>query len=147
VAALQDRLREELTASRKARKAALTLVLGTVLSDVENHHIALQRDLTDDDVVDVVRKAIRRRKEALEAFEAGGRAELAAQERAEIEALQDFVPASVADDEIRASVRAAIGAGAANLGAVMGRVVPQFKGRAEGSAINRIAREELGSSA
>ncbi|HVT40806.1 MAG TPA: GatB/YqeY domain-containing protein [Gemmatimonadaceae bacterium] len=144
---MRDRLREELQASRKARKTALTLVLGTVLADIENHQIALGRDITDDDVREVIRKAIKRRKESVAAFEKGGREELAARERAEADALALYLPAGVADDEIRAAVRAAIGGGAANLGAVMGSVVPQFKGRAEGSVINRIAREELGASA
>ena len=57
--------------------------------------------------------------------------------------LERYLPAQVSPDEIRTAVRAAIAAGANNLGAVMGRVVPQFKGRAEGSVINAIAREEL----
>jgi uncharacterized protein YqeY len=147
VAALLDRLRDDLNASRKARNKPLTLVLGTVLSDIENHHTSVQRDLTDGDVIDVLRKAIKRRRESLEAFEKGGRAELAAQEREEIRALDVYLPASVSDDEIRGAVRAAVAGGAANIGAVMGQVVPQYKGRAEGSTINRIAREELGKSA
>jgi uncharacterized protein len=147
VAALLDRLRGELQASRKARKAALTLVLGTVLSDIANHHISVKRDLTDDDVVEVLRRAIKRRKESIDAFDKGGRAELAARERAEVEVLSQYLPASVSDEEIRAAVRAAIAGGATTLGAVMGRVVPQFKGRAEGGVINGIAREELGTPA
>lgn len=147
MANLQDRLREELNASRKARNKPLTLVLGTVLADIENHHTAMQRELVDADVIDVLRKAIKRRRESLDAFEKGGRAELAAQEREEIRALEVYLPAAVADAELRAAVRTAIAAGAANIGAVMGKVVPQFKGRAEGSTINRIAREELGASA
>lgn len=144
MATLQDRLREELNASRKARNKPLTLVLGTVLADVENHHTAIQRDLTDADVIDVLRKAIKRRRESVEAFDKGGRTELAAQEREEIRALEVYIPASVSDDELREAIRAAIKGGAVNIGAVMGKVVPQFKGRAEGSTINRIAREELG---
>jgi uncharacterized protein len=144
MATLQDSLRDALNASRKARNKPLTLVLGTVLADVENHHTTVQRDLTDADVIDVLRKAIKRRRESLEAFEKGGRTELAAQEREEIRALEVYLPASVSDDDIRDAVRAAIAGGAANIGAVMGKVVPQYKGRAEGSTINRIAREELG---
>lgn len=147
MANVQAMLRDELNASRKARNKALTLVLGTVLADIENHHTAVQRDLDDADVVEVLRKAIKRRRESLEAFEKGGRAELAAQEREEIRALERYLPADVGDDELRAAVRAAIEGGAATLGAVMGRVVPQFKGRADGGTINRIAREELGASA
>lgn len=144
MASLQDRLRGELNASRKARNKPLTLVLGTVLADIENYHTTVQRDITDADVIEVLRKAIKRRRESLEAFEKGGRSELAAQEREEIRVLEVYLPASVSDDEIREAVRTAIKGGAANIGAVMGRVVPQYKGRAEGSTINRIAREELG---
>ncbi len=145
--ALQDRLREELTASRKSQNKPLTLVLGTVLSDVGNHEIAVKRDLTDDDVVEVLRRAIKRRRESVEAFEKGGRTELAAQERAEVAALERYLPASASEDDIRAAVKAAVAGGAANLGAVMGKVMPQFKGRADGGTINRIVREELGPAA
>ncbi|HEY5146461.1 MAG TPA: GatB/YqeY domain-containing protein [Polyangiaceae bacterium] len=147
MASLQDRLRGELNASRKARNKPLTLVLGTVLADIENHHTSVLRELTDADVIDVLRKAIKRRRESLDAFEKGGRTELAAQEREEIRVLDVYLPASVSDDELRDAVRAAIKGGATNIGAVMGKVVPQFKGRAEGSTINRITREELGASA
>ena len=141
---LQAQLRADLNAARKAQDKPLTLLLGTVLADVENHHIALKRDLVEGDIVDVLRRGIKRRKESVEAFEKGGRATLAAQERDEAAALERYLPAQVDDDEIRAAVRAAIAGGAANMGAVMGRVTPSFKGRAEGSTISRIVREELG---
>ena len=144
---LQDRLREDLNTSRKARNKPLTLVLGTVLADIENHHTTVERDITDTDVIDVLRKAIKRRRESFEAFEKGGRAELAAQEKSEIAALEGYLPAAVPEEEIRAAVRAAIAAGATNIGALMGKVNPQFKGRVEGSVVNRIAREELGTPA
>ena len=147
MAALADRLREDLNRSRKAQHKALTLLLGTVLSDIENQRILLRRDVTDDDVVEVIRRGIKRRRESVEAFDKGARPELAAQERGEISALEQYVPASAGDDDLRAAVNAAIAAGAANIGAVMGKVVPQFRGRAEGGTINRIAREELGTSA
>ena len=71
------------------------------------------------------------------------RDDLVAKERAELETLQGYLPAQVDDAEIRTAIQAAIAGGAANIGAVMGKVVPQFKGRAEGSTINAIAREEL----
>ena len=71
-------------------------------------------------------------------------ADLAGREQAEVTLLEKYLPAQVDPEELRAAVRAAIAAGATNLGAVMGKVVPQFKGRAEGSTISAIAREELG---
>ena len=144
MAALRDRLREELNASRKAQHKAVTLVLGSVLADIENYAIAQKRELTDDDIVEVLRKAVKRRRESVEAFEKGGRAELAAQEKLEIDTLDRFLPAQVSDDDLREAVRSAIAGGATTIGAVMGKVTPQFKGRAEGSTISRIAKEELG---
>ena len=143
VAQLLTRLQGDLVAARKAQDKARTLLLGTVISEAKNRRIELQRDLTDDDVADVVRKAIKRRRESIEMYAKGGREDLAEKERTEAAMLEAYLPAQVPDDELRAAVRAAIAGGAANIGAVMGKVMPQFKGRAEGGAINAIAREEL----
>ena len=143
MSALQARLQAELTAARKAQDKAATLLLGMTLSEVKNRSIELKRDLTDDDVIDVVRKAIKKRRESVELYEKAGRNELAAKERTEVTLLEKYLPPQVDPEEIRAAVRAAIAAGANNIGAVMGKVVPQFKGRAEGSAISVIVREEL----
>jgi uncharacterized protein YqeY len=143
MAALADRLQRDLNASRKSGDKARTLLLGTVIADVRNREIELRRDLTDDDVVEVIRRGIKKRRESIEMYGKGGRADLADKERAEVDALTGYLPAAVSDDELRAAVRVAIDAGAKNIGAVMGKVMPQFKGRAEGGAISAIAKEEL----
>jgi uncharacterized protein YqeY len=144
MSALQAQLQQELNASRKSQDKAATLLLGTTLSEIKNRSIELKRDLADDDVIDVIRKGIKKRRESIEMYEKGSRPELAAKERAEVTMLERYLPAQVSTDELRAAVRAAIAAGANNVGAVMGKVMPQFKGRADGSTINAIAREELG---
>ena len=133
----------DLNASRKAQDKAAILLLGTVLSEVKNRRIELRRDPNDDDVIDVLRKAIKKRRESIEMYDKAGRADLADKERSEAQALEKYLPPQVGDEEIRTAVRAAISSGAANIGAVMGKVLPQFKGKAEGGAINAIAREEL----
>ena len=143
MAALLDRLQQDLTAARKSGNKAGVIVLGMTISEVKNREIELKRDVTDDDVVDVVRKAIKRRREAIDMYLSASRHDLVANERAELATLEGYMPAQVDPEEIRKAVRAAIEGGAANIGAVMGKVVPQFKGRAEGSTINAIAREEL----
>jgi uncharacterized protein len=143
VSALLIRLQADLTTARKAQDKPGTLLLGTILADIKNKKIELRRDLTDEDVVEVLRKGIKRRRESIEAYDKGGRADLSDKERAEVTALEQYLPAQVGDHEIRAAVRAAIAGGAANIGAVMGKVMPQFKGRDEGGTINAIAREEL----
>jgi uncharacterized protein YqeY len=142
-AALLARLQDDLPAARKAQNKAMVLLLGTILADARNREIELKRDLTDDDVVEVLRRGIKRRRESVEMYDKGGRTDLAATERAELDALTAYLPASVDDTEIRAAVVAAIEGGAANVGAVMVKVMSQFKGRSEGSVINAIVREEL----
>ena len=137
------RLQTDLNASRKAKDKAGTLLLGTILADIKNRRIELMRDLTDDDARDVLRKGIKRRREAIEMYDKAARTDLASRERNEVTRLESYLPAAIGDDEIRAAVRAAIASGATTIGALMGKVMPQFKGRADGSAINRIAREEL----
>ncbi len=138
------RLQGDLNASRKAQDKSATLLLGTVLSEVKNRRIELRRDPEDNEVVDVLRKAIKKRRESVEMYDKAGRGDLADKERAEAQALGKYLPPAPGDDEIRAAVRAAIEGGAPNIGAIMGKVLPQFKGRAEGGTINAIAREELG---
>jgi uncharacterized protein len=140
---LLERLQQDLGTARKARNQAAVIVLGTAISDVKNREIELRRDVTDDDVVEVIRKSIKRRREAIELYLTAKRDDLVSKERVELDTLEGYLPAQVDDAEIRAAVRAALAGGATNIGAVMGRVVPQFKGRAEGSTINAIAREEL----
>jgi uncharacterized protein YqeY len=143
VPTLQERLQSDLNTARKAQDKPLVLLLGTILADVKNRRIELRRDPTDEDVVDVLRKGVKRRRESIEAYDKGGRPELADKERAEIERLEVYLPAEAGDDEIRAAVRQAIGSGATQMGAIMGKVMPVLKGRADGSRINAIAREEL----
>jgi uncharacterized protein YqeY len=140
---LLSRLQAELTAARKAQDKAAVLLLGTTVSEVKNREIEVKRELTDDDVVDVIRRGIKKRRESIDLYDKAGRTELADKERAEVTLLERYLPAQISSDEIRAAVRAAIAGGANNVGAVMSKVMPQLKGRAEGSAINAIAREEL----
>ena len=140
---LQERLQADLATARKARDKAGTLLLGTVLSDIKNRRIELGHELSDEEVRDVLRRAVKRRRESVEAFQKAGRQELADNEGAEVTRLSTYLPANVSDDEIRDAARAAVAGGAASIGAVMGVLMPRFRGRAEGATINRIAREEL----
>jgi len=140
---LAEQLRAALNAARKDRDQHRTLLYSTILSDIGNRDIELGHALEDAEVVEVLRRGIKRRRESVEAFRAGGRGEAADKEQFEITELEKYLPPAVPEEEIRAAVRAAIAAGAKDLGAVMKSAMPQFKGRAEGKDVNRIAREEL----
>jgi uncharacterized protein len=143
VADLAATLRAALVAARKSQNKDRTLVLGTILANLKNRELELQRAPADDDVVDVLRKGIKLRREAVEQYTKAGRQDLADNETAQIRVLEEFLPPEADAAEIRAAVREAIAAGARDIGKVMGAVLPRFKGRADGKAVNQIAREEL----
>ncbi|HEX5819782.1 MAG TPA: GatB/YqeY domain-containing protein [Gemmatimonadales bacterium] len=132
-----------MNAARKAQDKDRTRVLGTVLSSLKNREIELRQDLTDADVVEVLRKQIKLRRDAVEQFEKAGRMELAEADARQIRVIEEFLPPEVDPAEIRAAVRAAMADGTTEMGKVMGKVMPAFKGRADGKVINQIVREEL----
>ena len=143
---LADRLRAAMNAARKQRDQARTLLLSTILSDVKNREIELSRTPTDDETTEVLRRGIKKRREAVDVYEKAGRAAAAAVEAAEIKVLESYLPAAVPPDDIRAAVREAIASGAGDMGKVMAAVMPKFKGRADGKLVNQIVREELAGS-
>jgi len=143
MASLGERLQAALIEARKSRDQARTLLFSTVLADLKNREFELHHSPSDEEALDVVRRGIKKRREAAEQFAAAGRADRAAVEEAEIGALQAFLPPPASTEEIRTAIRAAIAGGAGDLGKVMGQVMPQFRARADGKVINQIAREEL----
>jgi uncharacterized protein len=143
VSGVPERLRAAMNEARKQRDQPRTILLSTILADLKNRDLELSRPPSDDEAVEVVRRGIKRRREAAEMYTAGHRPELAEKELWEVQVLETFLPAGVDPVEIRAAVRAAIAAGARDLGKLMGQVMPQFKGRADGKLVNQIVREEL----
>ena len=132
--------------ARKQRDQARTLLLSTILSDLQNREIELKHPATDDETAEVLRRGVKRRRESVEAYEKGKRDDLAARERAEVKMLEEFLPAAVSEGDIRAAVRDAIAGGAKDMGPLMAKIMPQFKGRADGKLVNQIVREELAGS-
>jgi uncharacterized protein len=145
MSSLLTRIETALNDARRATDKPATLLLGTILSDIRNRALELTRELTDDDVAEVIRRGIKRRRESVEMFTSGGRHDLAAKEAAEVAILERYLPPQVSTDELRAAVREAVTQGATTVGAVMAKVMPAFKGRAEGGTISAIVREELAS--
>jgi uncharacterized protein YqeY len=142
-ATLLARLQRDQATARRDQQKDRVVLLGMIIAEVRNREIELRRDATDDDVIEVIRKGIKKRRESVEMYAKAGRSDLQDKEQAEIAALEGYLPAAVDPAEIRAAVEAAVAGGAANVGAVMARVMPAFKGRVDGSVINAIAREAL----
>ena len=122
---LTGTLRAALNAARKAQDKERTLVLGTILANLKNREIELRRPATDEEVMDVLRKGIKIRREAIEQYSAT-RPDLAAAETAQIKVLEEFLPAAVDPAEIRTAIRQAIEGGAKDIGKVLGQVLPKY---------------------
>ncbi|MCC6429382.1 MAG: GatB/YqeY domain-containing protein [Gemmatimonadaceae bacterium] len=142
-ASLLVRLQADQAAARRAQEKDRVMLLGMVISELKNREIELRRDATDEDITDVIRKAIKRRRESVELYQKANRQDLVDKESFELKALEQYLPAQIDPEAIRAAVRDAIVGGAANVGAVMAKVMPLFKGKADGNTINAIVREEL----
>jgi len=145
---LSDRLAAAMRDAMRARDEQRTQTLRMAMAAAHNLKIERRRDLTDDEVVDVLTKQVKQRRESIEMYRAGGREDRAAAEEAEAVILAEFLPEQLGEAEVEALARAAIaesGASSpADLGRVMGRLSPQTRGRADGRLVSDVVRRLLG---
>lgn len=150
MAELKDRLRTDLTTAMKARDTVRTRTLRSALTAVSTAEVAgrASRELSDDEVVKVLAREAKRRREAADAFDAAGRAEQASAERAEGDVLDAYLPAQLGDGELAAIVADGIAESGASgpraMGQVMKVVTPKIAGRAEGARVAAEVRRQLG---
>jgi uncharacterized protein len=144
---LQDRIESAMRDAMRARDARRTQTLRMAMSAAHNREIELGQPLADEDYVEILGRQVKQRRESIEAFRTGGRDAMAANEEAEAGILAEFLPEPLSEGELEAIVRAAItdtgATSAADLGKVMGRVVPHTKGRADGKALSDLVRRLL----
>jgi uncharacterized protein len=147
---LKDRLQSDLTTAMKSRDELRTATLRMALTAVRMEEVSGKsaRELDDAEVVTVLGRESKKRREAAEAFDGAGRPDRADRERAEGEVLAGYLPAQLSDDDLRDLVTAAIGEtgaeGPRGIGAVMRVVSPQTAGRAEGGRVAAEVRHQLG---
>jgi uncharacterized protein YqeY len=148
---LKDQLRADLTTAMKARDETRTRTLRMALTSISTEEVSgsAAHDLTNDEVIKILTREAKRRREAASAFADAGREDQAAAERAEERVLVDYLPAQLDDDELAAMVAAAIAesgaSGPGGIGQVMKLVTPRVAGRAEGSRVAAQVRSQLGS--
>jgi uncharacterized protein YqeY len=149
MAELKNRLRADLTVSMKARDELRTRTIRMALTSITTEEVAgaTARELSDDEVVTVLTKEAKKRRDAAEAFDAAGRTERAAAERAEGEVLAAYLPAQLSDAELAGLVAAAIAetgaSGMSAMGQVMKVIRPQVAGRADGARVAAEVRRLL----
>lgn len=149
---LKQQLQEDLTAAIRARDDLRSGTIRLTLAAITKEEVAgkTARELSEDEVLQVITREAKKRREAAEAFEQGGRTESAARERAEGEVLAEYLPKQLSDEELVAIVTAAVAEAAASgaegpraMGAVMKLVNPKVKGLAEGGRVAAAVKEAL----
>ena len=146
---MDERIKQDLKNAQLSRDEVCVSTLRLLLSEVTNTRIQKGEDLKDEDIISVVQREIKKRKESAEAFHTAGRAESAEKEEAEMKILQDYLPAQLSNEELTKIVEDTINELGANSPADMGKVIGAVMGKvgqsAEGSAVSSIVKQRLSS--
>jgi uncharacterized protein YqeY len=141
---IQNDLREAIKSREKQRLSALRMLT----AELRNKEIAQKEPLTEDTVLQVIQKQVDKHQDSINQFSRAGRTDLADKERTQMNFLQEYLPEPLSKEEVSRIVVDTVeelgATGLKDLGRVMGKVMPEIRGRYDGSEVNKIAREKLG---
>ncbi|MFN8639857.1 MAG: GatB/YqeY domain-containing protein [Dehalococcoidia bacterium] len=146
---LAERFRAELTDAVRARDAFRRDTLRLIIAAIDNARIEARHDLSDDEVLRVLRREAKQRRDSMQEYAKGNRADLVAQEEAELHVIESYLPPELSDEELRAAAAAVVAevgaSGQGDIGKVMGPLLKRVGDRADGRRANEVVRELLGS--
>ena len=146
---IKETLKNDLTEAIRSSDKLVSGTIRMVLTAITNEEVSGKeaRVLTDDEVITVLSREAKKRREASEEFAKAGRTDKAAEEKAEGEVIARYLPAQLSEDEIKALIAAAVAstgaAGPADMGKVMGAIKPQIAGKADGSLVSSLVKAAL----
>lgn len=148
---IKEKILNDIKESMKAKQADRLRVLRSLKAKLMEKEISERKggeaNISNEQAVEVLMKAAKQRKESIEQFEKGGRDDLAAKEKKELEVIDDYLPKMMSEDEIRTKAINKIdelgASGMEDMGKVMGALMPELKGKADGSLISSVVKEEL----
>ena len=145
--ALRERLNDDLKSAMRAGDAPRRTVLRYLLSAIHNQEIEKKAELDDEAITALLGRQAQQRRDSIEAFRKGGRDDLVAKEEAELTLIAEYLPEQLTDEEVRELAAKAIadtGAeGPRDMGRVMGALMPQVRGRADGKTVSAVVSELL----
>ncbi len=146
----KQQLQENLKQSMLAKDELKTSVLRLLLSAINYYEIqkgGAGYEASDEDVLTIIQKEVKQRRDSIEQYKAGNRPDLADKEQKELEILQTYLPAQMSEEEIRNLVKEAISQTSAtsisDMGRIMGALMPKIKGKADGTLVSQIVKTEL----
>jgi hypothetical protein len=144
---VEAKLLDDMKAAMKSGDKVAVETLRMIRSQLKNASIAKGKDLSEEDVIDVLSNEAKKRKESLELFKQGRREDLAEKEQQELNIITSYLPAALSEDEVSGIIDKAVvevGAqGMQDMGKVMGKVMPEVKGRADGKAVQELVKKKL----
>mgnify|MGYP001082697637 CR=1 FL=1 len=147
---LKSRLNQDLKEALKAKDEVKLRTVRMLLTAIKNLEVEKMTLATDEDILQIMSKEIKKRQEAIEMYEKGGRQDLAQAERQEIEVIQSYMPKQLSEEEIKEIAKKVISElnlkGPKDVGVAMKAIMPQVKGRADGKLVNKIVSELLSGS-
>jgi len=142
---LLEKIQKDLAEALKSKKEVVVSTLRLLLSEIHNRQIEKQAELTDEDVVAVIRKGVKQRQEAIEAYQKGSRQDLADKEKQEAEILSNYLPQEITAEELEKITKEVINelgaSGPADFGKVMGVVMDKVKGRIDGAKVAEVVKK------
>jgi len=144
---IQDRLQEDLKQAMRSKDTVRRSVLRYLRSEIHNEEIAKQTELDDDGIIVVLTRQAQQRRDSIELYESANRQDLVDKEKGELAIIFEYMPQQMSREEIIDVVRQAIeeagAAGPGDMGKVMGRIMPQVRGKTDGKEVSSIVSEEL----
>lgn len=144
---LAERLNNDMKQAMKNQDKFKLSVIRMIRSSIKNVEIDHRRELSEEEVLDIINRELKQRKDSLHEFQKAGRDDLVEQSQKEIEVIHEYLPAQLTEEEVKAIVQQTIqevGASSkAEMGKVMGALMPKVKGRADGKLVNQIVQQSL----
>ena len=144
---LKEQLTDDMKAAMRAKESARLATVRLIIAEIKRKEVDEQTELNDEQVVAVIEKMVKQRKDSISQFEAGGRADLAEIEKGELAILSAYMPAGLSDEEVAAEVAAAVAAtgaaGPQDMGKVMGVLKPKLAGRADMTVVSGLVKKAL----
>ena len=146
---IRERLEEDLKDAMRQKHVLRRTIIRTLRSEIHNAEIAQKTELDEDGIVGVLTRQAQQRRESIEAYTKASRDDLVEQEESELAIIMEYLPEQMSSDEIRALVEKAVAevgaAGPGDMGKVMGRIMPQVRGKADGREVSTMVTELLSS--
>lgn len=146
---MKVKIQADMKQALKKKEALVVSTLRLLLAEIHNQEIEKQKELTDEEIVGVVQKEVKRRKEAIEAYRKGKREDLLTKEKKEMALLNNYLPQPLSAEELETTIQSVIkelgATGPADFGKVMGPVMAKVKGKTDGQAVSEAVKKVLGS--